>query len=81
MAHLAGLVGVEMTVTIEMEAAFPGGAPDIVNRHCGIASLWNKQIARTPPLLPRPARAQRSLRTPPVPSISRLRAPLSLQMS
>jgi hypothetical protein len=31
-AHLAGLVGAEVTVTIEIEAAFPGGAPDNVVR-------------------------------------------------
>ena len=31
-AHLAGLVGAEVTVTIEIEAALPGGAPDNVVR-------------------------------------------------
>ena len=31
-AHLAGLVGAEVTVTIEIEAAIPGGAPDSVVR-------------------------------------------------
>jgi len=31
-AHLAGLVGAEVTVTIEIEAAIPGGAPDNVVR-------------------------------------------------
>ena len=31
-AHLAGLVGAEVTVTIEIEAAIPSGAPDNVVR-------------------------------------------------
>ncbi len=31
-AHLCGLVGAEVTVTIEIEAAIPGGAPDNVVR-------------------------------------------------
>ena len=31
-SHLAGLVGAEVTVTIEIEAAIPGGAPENVVR-------------------------------------------------
>ncbi len=31
-AHLAGLVGAEVTVTLEIEAELPGGAPDQVVR-------------------------------------------------
>ena len=31
-AHLAGLVGAEVTVTLEIEAKIPGGAPDQIVR-------------------------------------------------
>ena len=31
-AHLAGLVGAEVAVTLEIEARIPGGAPDNVVR-------------------------------------------------
>ena len=31
-AHLSGLVGAEVTVTLEIEAEIPGGAPDNVVR-------------------------------------------------